>query len=307
MTTTTDTFAAWLNVLVDTIDEPGLTGEEIAARLHLSRFHLDRIVSAAAGEPPSTLRRRVLLERSAYRLATSHRTVLDVAVEAGYGSNEAFTRAFRRAYGATPRAWRQHPGAVRLEADNDVHFHPPGSIRLPANRKVTPMDLISRMVEHHIWLTGELIECAVQLTDDQLDERIVVNVDDDPNPSTLRRILSRLVGQMAMWNAAMANEEYDWALEEHESLTSVRRRLAECSPAFLRHVRDAIEHGRLDDTFIDTTCDQPRTFTYGAMIAHVLTFAAHRRTLAVLALDKHGVTRLGWGDPITYLDAAPSA
>lgn len=299
MSTATDTFAAWLDVLVDTIDEQGLTGEEIAGRLHLSRFHLDRIISAAAGEPPSTLRRRVLLERSAYRLATSNRTILDVAVEAGYGSNEAFTRAFRRAYGASPRAWRQHPGPVRLEADNDVHFHPPGSIRLPASRKVTPMDLIQRMVEHHIWLTGELIECAGQLTDDQLDERIVVNVDDDPDPSTLRRILSRLVGQMAMWNAAMANEEYDWALEEHESLTSARRRLAECAPVFLGHVREAIDQGRLDDTFIDTTCDEPRTFTYGAMIAHVLTFAAHRRTLAVLSLDKHGVTRLGWGDPIT--------
>jgi hypothetical protein len=42
------------------------------------------------------------------------------------------------------------------------------------------------------------------------------------------------------------------------------------------------------------------------MIAHVLTFAAHRRTLVVLALDKHGVTRLGWGDPMKWV-AEPSA
>jgi AraC-like DNA-binding protein len=303
----TDTFAAWLDVLVDTIDEPDLTGEEIAARLHLSRFHLDRIVSNSAGEAPSSLRRRVLLERSAFRLATSRRSVLDVAVEAGYGSHEAFTRAFRRAYGTTPREWRTRPGAIRLEAANDIHFHPPGGIRLPAQRRVTAMDLIQKMVEHHIWLTGELIECAGQLTDEQLDEQIVMNVDDDPDPSTLRRIISRLVGQMAMWNATMANREYDFSIEQDESLTSARRRLAEAAPVFLGHVRDAIDQGQLDDVFVDACSDPPHTCTYGAMIAHVLTFAAHRRTLAVLALDKHGVTRLGWGDPISYIDAAQRA
>jgi AraC family transcriptional regulator len=33
----------------------------------------------------------------------------------------------------------------------------------------------------------------------------------------------------------------------------------------------------------------------------VLTFAAHRRTLAVLSLDKHGVTDLNWGDPMRWV------
>ena len=307
MSSASDTFASWLDLLVDTIDEQDLTGEEIAARLHVSRFHLDRIVSTSAGEAPSALRRRVLLERSAFRLATSRRSVLDVAVEAGYGSHEAFTRAFRRAFGTTPGAWRSRPGAIRLEAANDIHFHPPGSIRLPARRKVTSMDLVQKMVEHHIWLTGELIECAGRLTDEQLDEQIVMSVDDDPDPSTLRRIISRLVGQMAMWNASMASREYDFSVEQGESLTSARRRLAEAAPVFLAHVRTAIDDGQLDDVFVDATSDPPFTCTYGAMIAHVLTFAAHRRTLAVLALDKHGVSRLGWGDPITYIDAPAHA
>ena len=169
------------------------------------------------------------------------------------------------------------------------------------------MDLIHKMVEHHIWLTGELIECAGQLTDEQLDEPIVLSVEDDPAPSTLRRILSRLVGQMAMWNATMDSRPYDFAVEEHESTTQLRRRLAEAAPVFLAHVRDAIDKGEVDDVFVDASCDPPFTCTYGAMIAHVLTFAAHRRTLAVLALDKHGISRLGWGDPIGYVDAAPTA
>jgi hypothetical protein len=35
-----------------------------------------------------------------------------------------------------------------------------------------------------------------------------MSIADDPDPSTLRRIISRLVGQMAMWNATMASQEY---------------------------------------------------------------------------------------------------
>jgi hypothetical protein len=168
------------------------------------------------------------------------------------------------------------------------------------------MDLLVKMVEHHVWLTGQIIECAARLPDEALDERIELAVDDDPDPSTLRRLMSRLVGQMGMWNAAIANREYDWSVEEHESIESLRARLAEEGPTYLRQVREVAEDGRLDDTFVDALCEPAEVFTYGGMVAHVLTFAAHRRTLAVLALDKHGVDDLGWGDPMRWV-AEPTA
>ncbi|HEY6931983.1 MAG TPA: AraC family transcriptional regulator [Marmoricola sp.] len=296
-----DTFAAFVDVLAEALDDHEQTAEELASRLYLSRFHLDRVISSVAGEPPRRFRRRILLERAAYRLLSTRRTVLDVAVEAGYGSHEAFTRAFTLAYGVSPTAFRRRPRAIRIEAPSGVHFHPPGSIRLPARDKVTPMDLLTRMVEHHVWLTGEILGCAERLAPEQLDEPIELSVDDDPDPVTLRRLLSRLIGQMGMWNAALADRAYDWSVEEQESLTSMRRRLAEEGPAYLRHVREVVDQGRLDDTFVDALCEPAEVFTYGGMIAHVLTFAAHRRTLAVLALDKHGVTDLGWGDPMRWV------
>jgi hypothetical protein len=37
------------------------------------------------------------------------------------------------------------------------------------------------------------------------------------------------------------------------------------------------------------------------MIAHVLTFAAYRRTLIVGRLDEYGITDLGWGDPMRWV------
>jgi AraC family transcriptional regulator len=297
--TATDTFTAFVDALAEALDDHDTTPEELAAGLCLSRFHFDRMISQVAGEPPRAFRRRILLERAAYRLLATRRSILDIAVEAGYGSHEAFTRAFAAAYGAPPGLWRKKPKAIRIEAPSGVHFHPPGSIRLPARDQVSSMDLLTRMVEHHIWLTGEILRCAERLTAAQLDQQIELDVDEDEQ--TLRSLLSRLIGQMGMWNAALANRDYDWSVEEHESLTSMRRRLADEGPAYLSHVRDVVDGGRLDDTFVDALCDPAEVFTYGGMIAHVLTFAAHRRTLCVLALDRFGVTDLGWGDPMRWV------
>ena len=125
MTTGADTFAEFLATLADTLDQGS---EERARRLHLSRHHLDRVVSAAGGETPERMRRRLLLERAAYVLVTTDRPVLDVAIEAGFGSHEAFTRAFTRAYGTAPSRWRHAPTRTQISSASQVHFHPPGGI-----------------------------------------------------------------------------------------------------------------------------------------------------------------------------------
>ena len=157
MSATDDAFARFLEVLAASLDDHETSGEALASRVHLSRFHFDRLVSAAAGEPPATLRRRVLLERAAYRLVTTADEVLLVAIDAGYASHEAFTRAFRRAYGRPPSRWRRPPDGFRLEAPSGVHFHPPRGAARPHRRKVNVMDLLTRMVEHHIWLVAEML------------------------------------------------------------------------------------------------------------------------------------------------------
>ena len=297
MTAASDTFVAFVDVLADALDDHEATGEDLAARLYMSRYHFDRLISSVAGEPPRTFRRRILLERSAFRLLTTGRTILDIAVEAGYGSHEAYARAFTRAYGCGPQRWRAKPTQTQIEAPSDVHFYPPGGLRLPARAKETPMDLITKMIEHHVWLTGEMVARAARLDDTVLDKPIEISVegvDDDP---TLRSLLSRLVGQMGMWNAAMASREYDWSVEKHEPIESMQRRLAVEGPQYLGLVRDVSAQGRLDDTFVDALCEPAQVFTYGGMIAHVLTFAAHRRTLVAGALIDAGITDLGAGDP----------
>jgi transcriptional regulator GlxA family with amidase domain len=85
-----DVFEEFVAVVAEGMAGPGtavVNGAGLAGRVHLSRFHFDRVIGAVAGESPFAFQRRVLLERAAYRLLAEQIAVLDVAVEAGYGSS----------------------------------------------------------------------------------------------------------------------------------------------------------------------------------------------------------------------------
>jgi hypothetical protein len=61
--------------------------------------------------------------------------------------------------------------------------------------------------------------------------------------------------------------------------------------------------GRMGDTVIDALCDPPESFQLYGIVAHVLTFSAHRRGLARAMLARHGV-RTGCGDPLEWMTKA---
>ncbi len=64
------------------------------------------------GETPGSHQRRLRLDRGAWLLLTSPATVLDIALETGFESHEAFTRAFRTRFGETPSSFRKNRGAT---------------------------------------------------------------------------------------------------------------------------------------------------------------------------------------------------
>lgn len=288
----------------DSLDEPELTGEDLAARAYLSRFHFDRLVTSALGEPPGAFRRRLLLERAAHRLVGSGEPVIEVALDAGYGSPEAFTRAFGRAYGTTPSVYRTaHRSSHDLAGSSGIHFHPPGGLRLPATSRSDTMDVLTRMLDHHLWLLGEIIDRTARLDDATLDAPIELSVEGiDDNPS-LRGTVDRLVGQLEMWVHGL---EGGVSMPPAGDITvnGLRTRLAAIAPRFRELVVAPISEGRADETFVDAVCDPPETFTYGGVLAHVLTFSAVRRTLAVGALATAGVSDLGAGDPMHFVGGA---
>jgi AraC family transcriptional regulator len=274
----TDRFVAFLNLLAEHLDDHELGSRDLAARLYVSRSLLDRVVAAAAGESTARLRRRLLLERAAYQLRTSDCTVLAAAIGAGYSSNEAFTRAFGRAYGTSPASWRSSAAHVHLPARNGVHFYPPGGLRLPARAEARPMNFTAQLIDQHTDLIGRLIDRAATLTPDQLDAPIEISVQGIDDHPTIRSLLSRLVGQLDMWNAAMASLPYDFSVEQHESLDSMRERLSTAGGGFAAFVRAGGEQDRLGETFVDASGTEPYVFTAAGMIAHVLIYAAYGRS-----------------------------
>ena len=78
----------------------------LARQAGLSTFHLQRVFSATIGETPKQLTLRLRLGRAAVLLITSDDSILDVALDCGFQSHEAFIRAFRRRFGITPSAYR---------------------------------------------------------------------------------------------------------------------------------------------------------------------------------------------------------
>jgi AraC-like DNA-binding protein len=293
-----------LDLIVGSVERTGggeqrERGASLAGRAFLSRYHFDRLVAAALGEPPGAFRRRLLLERAAYQLRIGDQPVTAVAFTAGYESVDGFARAFRRAYGCPPSVLRREP-AIRLAlpATNGIHFHPPGGLRLPADAERTDMDIATRLLEHDCWLVGQLLDRAGELTDEQLDRPITLNVESIDDDMTPRSLLSALVATKEMWTASVDGRQVPSHADS--SIAGLRQRFAVAGPAFLQLARAVRSRGDEGATFIDATCEPPHTFTYGGMFSHVLTFSAYRRTLVCLALHDMGVTELGLGDPMGY-------
>lgn len=83
-----------------------LTLDDIADCGCVSRFHMARAFEAATGLSVMRYVRARRLSEAARRLAGGAPEILTVAIDAGYGSHEAFTRAFREQFGLTPDALR---------------------------------------------------------------------------------------------------------------------------------------------------------------------------------------------------------
>ncbi|MBS0412474.1 MAG: AraC family transcriptional regulator [Proteobacteria bacterium] len=90
---------------------PDLDLAAIARACGVSRHHLAHAFGEATGTPVMAYVRARRLGEAARALADGARDILALALAAGYGSHEAFTRAFRRAFGRTPEAVRRS-GAV---------------------------------------------------------------------------------------------------------------------------------------------------------------------------------------------------
>jgi AraC family transcriptional regulator len=288
-----------IDLVLESLDEPGADGRALARRAHFSRDHLDRLVAAATGESPVALRRRLLLERAAWQLRTAAAAPSEAATAAGYGSPAAFSRAFARAFGVPPRSFAASGRPVELDAPNGIHFHPPAGLLIPGAREpVARRDLTERMVMHHLARVRELLEAAATLPPDALARELrpglVVVWFEGEEPSAAL-MAERLVFTLEVWVAAMAGEPFP-STDGAGLLTRFDR----AARSFARLARSIRDRGAWDDAFVDALCEPPQSFTYGGVLSHVLTYGAVRREALAAVLRELGAAVPSSGDPIEW-------
>ncbi|MFE3546623.1 GyrI-like domain-containing protein [Nocardia sp. NPDC059177] len=107
-----------LNRLVDIVEErltEELTVTEVARELGTTEYHLRRMFSALAGMPLSEYVRRRRMTVAAADVVRGADDLLSIAVRYGYGSTEAFGRAFRAVHGTSPGDVRRDGGPLRTQ------------------------------------------------------------------------------------------------------------------------------------------------------------------------------------------------
>lgn len=260
-----DALRTLLDAILVSIDAPDVDRGRLAAAVGFSPDHLDRLVSAAAGESATALRRRLLLERAAWEIQRGA-TIASAARGAGYGSSAAFSRAFA----AAPRAYAATRRGFRLNAPNGLHFHPPAGLALPPRlaRPATSTAVLERLLAHHVAHSREMLKIVASLDPVARDRRLrsgqAITWFDGEEP-TIALMAERLVATLETWNAAMRGTEppqvgRDALLARFESAATIF--LASCQ----RLERDA----RWDAAFVDAICRPPELIVYADVVAHVL-------------------------------------
>ncbi|MEU2348562.1 helix-turn-helix domain-containing protein [Modestobacter sp. NPDC049651] len=298
-----------LRELLDAVlDEDNRTLTEMAGDAFASPWHFSRQVSRGAGESPVALRRRVVLERAAWQLRQG-RSVTDAAFAAGYESVEGFSRAFTRAYGRTPG----QPGTATgrdghwLPAPNGIHFHPPSSLWVSGEQTARGGDEVTALLVHHdLEDTRALLELAKALPEEEY-RRVrapgwAVLEWDGPEES-LAAVLAHLVRSVEVWLAAV--EGADFPPDTDDGPAALLARHDEAAPRWLAFVREVSRRGAWGDRLVDALCEPPESFVVGSVVAHVLTYAAHRRQLARHWYRAAGVP-VDAGDPIDWLSRRSS-
>ncbi|MFH2002376.1 MAG: AraC family transcriptional regulator [Planctomycetota bacterium] len=141
-----------LRVLVhiqQNLDEE-LSLEHLADVAHFSPYHFHRIFRGMIGESLKGHIRRLRLERAAMRLKNGDQSVIMIALEAGYETHEAFSRAFKSMCGRSPSDFRAGQESLFMDsAPSKVHYQNEGELQgfKPIRKGVKTMKVEIRSME----------------------------------------------------------------------------------------------------------------------------------------------------------------
>ena len=132
-----------------------LTLDDIADVAGISRFHMVRAFAAATGLSVMRYVRARRLSEAARALAAGAPDILTLALDADYGSHEAFTRAFRDHFGVTPETVRASARLDHLKLQEPIPMDstPIENLQAPRFEDGKPL-LVAGIGERYTWESG---------------------------------------------------------------------------------------------------------------------------------------------------------
>jgi AraC family transcriptional regulator len=119
-----------------------LSLEALSARMGVSPTYFHKSFKAVIGETPKAHVERLRLERAAFRILLQDESLINIALDHGFGGPETFSRAFRRRFGMPPGAYRAWARVQHAEtAGRRVHPCADFSISDVRIRRLAPAHL----------------------------------------------------------------------------------------------------------------------------------------------------------------------
>lgn len=133
---------------IDRHHDEALTVDTLSRIAHFSRFHFHRQFTDYCGITVSRYIQLVRMRRASYRLVFNPlERIADIALDAGFDSPEAFSRAFKQVFGQTPSGFRAQP---HWEAWTAHYQFPPRTRSTSMNVTIVNIDPIQvAVLEHH--------------------------------------------------------------------------------------------------------------------------------------------------------------
>jgi AraC-like DNA-binding protein/predicted RNase H-like HicB family nuclease len=99
------------------LDKETLSVGDLTAVSHYSLWYSFKIFKLYTGYSPKEYLRKMRLSKSAFTLRDEKKSIFEVAIDLGYNSSEAYTRAFYKEFAVNPKEYALNPSPIKL-------FHP---------------------------------------------------------------------------------------------------------------------------------------------------------------------------------------
>jgi AraC-like DNA-binding protein len=131
---------------IENRDDDGLALREIAKRCGYSEFHMSRMFKELSGISLRDYLRKRRLAFALIDVRDTRKSFLDIAIDYGFSSHEAFCRSFKAAYGMPPSTYRAKPKPVALRTrliTFDRYFFGMGEIGMVKSTKEVKIYYVS--------------------------------------------------------------------------------------------------------------------------------------------------------------------